>query len=192
VDLNSAQAGHDHAGWSHLHLRQCRQPQDPHGQAFEYNAYFTYDNIYQLQLAKQGATTKETYSYDPVGNRLSSLGVTPYLYNSSNELTSLPNVGYTYDNNGNTKSKTDTSGITNYYEAAGLGSIASLTDSSGTIAATYSYDSFGKVLSSTGSIINPLRYTARELDSETGVYYYRARYLDQSTGRFVSEDPFRF
>lgn len=61
---------------------------------------YTYDNIYQLQLAKQGSTTKETYTYDAVGNRLSSLGVSPYMYNSSNELTSLPNVGYTYDNNG--------------------------------------------------------------------------------------------
>ena len=28
--------------------------------------------------------------------------------------------------------------------------------------------------------------------SETGLYYYRARYCDPSTGRFVSEDPLRF
>jgi RHS repeat-associated protein len=32
----------------------------------------------------------------------------------------------------------------------------------------------------------------KELDSETGLYYYRARYYDQSTGRFLSEDPARF
>jgi RHS repeat-associated protein len=36
------------------------------------------------------------------------------------------------------------------------------------------------------------RYTGRELDSETGLYYYRARYYDPSTGRFLSEDPIRF
>ena len=35
----------------------------------------------------------------------------------------------------------------------------------------------------------PLRYTGREFDSETGLYYYRARYYDPTTGRFISEDP---
>ena len=32
-------------------------------------------------------------------------------------------------------------------------------------------------------------YTASEFDSESGLYYYRARYYDPSTGRFLSEDP---
>jgi hypothetical protein len=31
---------------------------------------------------------------------------------------------------------------------------------------------------STGSLVNPFQYTARESDSETGLYYYRARYYD--------------
>lgn len=35
-------------------------------------------------------------------------------------------------------------------------------------------------------------YTGRELDSETELYYYRARYYDDNTGRFPSEDPIRF
>jgi len=39
-----------------------------------------------------------------VGNRLTSLGVSQYNYNSSNELTSTPSGSYTYDNNGNRKS----------------------------------------------------------------------------------------
>ncbi len=42
---------------------------------------------------------------------------------------------------------------------------------------------------STGTLTNPFQYTGRELDSETGSYYYRARYYDQTTGRFFSEDP---
>jgi RHS repeat-associated protein len=37
--------------------------------------------------------------------------------------------------------------------------------------------------------VNPFRYTARESDTETGLYYYRARYYDPSSGRFISEDP---
>ena len=61
---------------------------------------YTYDNLYQLQTAKQGTTTKETYTYDAVGNRLSSLGMSPYSYNPSNELTATPSASYTYDANG--------------------------------------------------------------------------------------------
>jgi hypothetical protein len=36
------------------------------------------------------------------------------------------------------------------------------------------YDSFGKLTKFTGSLVNPFRYTAREFDSETNLYYYRA------------------
>jgi RHS repeat-associated protein len=34
-------------------------------------------------------------------------------------------------------------------------------------------------------------YTAREWDTETNLYYYRARYYDPKVGRFQSEDPVR-
>jgi RHS repeat-associated protein len=57
---------------------------------------------------------------------------------------------------------------------------------------TYTYDSFGNTTNSTGSVTNYFRYTAREFDSETGIYYYRSRYYDPSAGRFISEDPTRF
>ena len=56
----------------------------------------------------------------------------------------------------------------------------------------YTYDAFGKLTASTGTLTNPFRYTAREFDPETGVYEYRARYYDQSLGRFLSEDPVGF
>lgn len=36
---------------------------------------------------------------------------------------------------------------------------------------------------------NPFAYTGRELDSDTGLYYYRARYYDSRTGRFLQKDP---
>ena len=237
---------------------------------------YGYDNIYQLKTAKQGTTTKESYTYDLVGNRLSSLGVSPYNYNSSNELTSTPSGSYTYDNNGNRKSDptgaqyswdfenrltevvlagtggtvtykydpfgrriqkaftqngtTTTadylcsgyslleeldnsgnvvasytpglefdeelsglrSGTTDYYETDGLGSTTSLSNSAGALANTYTYDSFGKLTASGGSITNPIQYTGREFDLETGLYYYRARYYDPAIGRFLSEDPIGF
>jgi YD repeat-containing protein len=63
---------------------------------------------------KQNTTTTESYSFDPVGNRLSSLGVSPYTNNASNELTSTPTNTYTYDNNGNTQTKVVGTNTTSY------------------------------------------------------------------------------
>jgi len=236
---------------------------------------YTYDAIYQLAQVTQGTSTTESYSYDLVGNRLSSLGVSPYSYNTSNELTSTPSATYTYDYNGNTKTKIDSSGTTTYtwdaenrltsvvlpasggtvtfkydpfgrrvqksgpsgttnylydgyndidevgssgsilatytqalgiddplaelrsgtttyYQTDGTKSVTSLTNATSTIAGTYAYDAFGNLSSATGSLTNPFRYTGREFDSETGLYYYRARYYDSEIGRFASEDPIRF
>src|ERR1700693_3948034 len=80
------------------------------------------------------------------------------------------------------------SGTTYFYQADGLGSITSLSSSTGTLSQTYQYDSFGNLVNSTGSFTNPFQYTARGNDSETGLYYYRARYYDPSVGRFLNED----
>jgi RHS repeat-associated protein len=46
-----------------------------------------------------------------------------------------------------------------------------------------------RVATATG---NTLRYTGRERDPDTGLYYYRARYYDPDIGRFLSEDPLGF
>jgi len=247
----------------------------PAGQAGGATTNFGYDAIYELLNATQGGNTTESYSYDPVGNRLSSLGVASYSYNVSNEMTSNSNASYTYDYNGNTTSKTVSGNTTNYswdyenrlaqvtlpgtggtvtlkydpfgrriekispnatsifaydgdnlietvngsgtlvarytqtqnvdeplamqrgtstdyYQADGLGSITSLSSSAGALANTYTYDSFGNLTNSTGSVTNFLEYTGREFDTETSLYFYRARYYDPTNGRFLSEDPDRF
>jgi RHS repeat-associated protein len=59
----------------------------------------------------------------------------------------------------------------------------------GSNAQSYTYDSFGNVTASTGTVANPFQFTAREFDPETALYYYRARYYDASAGRFLNEDP---
>ena len=56
----------------------------------------------------------------------------------------------------------------------------------------YTYDSFGKLTASSGSIVNRFQYTGRDFDSETGIFYYRSRYYDSMSGRFLSEDPIGF
>jgi RHS repeat-associated protein len=67
-----------------------------------------------------------------------------------------------------------------------------LANGSGTLTQTYTFDSFGNVTATNGSVMNPFQYTARESDAQTAMYYYRARYYDSSTGRFLTEDPLRY
>jgi RHS repeat-associated protein len=234
---------------------------------------YTYDPIYQLTQVTRNDGVSESYSYDAVGNRLSALTVPSLTYNGSNELLSTSKASYTYDNNGNTTSKTNASGTTTYtwdfenrlasvtlpgsggtvtfkydpfgrriqksgpagttnylydaasaitdldangavlarytqgsgideplasltgagtafFEADGLGSITSLSGPSG-LTDTDTYKPFG-ITTATGTNPNRFRYTGREWDSETGLYYYRARYYDPQIGRFISEDPLGF
>jgi len=80
--------------------------------------------------------------------------------------------------------------VSSFYHADGLGSVADLTNGSGTVVQSYTYSSFGKIESQLdANFIQPYTFTARELDPETGLYFYRARYYDPSLGRFLQEDP---
>ena len=104
---------------------------------------YTYDAIYQLTQVVQGATTTESYSYDAVGNRLSSLGMSPYAYNSSNQLTSTPAATFTYDGNGNTLTKSDSNGTTQYtWDFENRLTSVVLPGTGGTVA--FKYDPFGR------------------------------------------------
>lgn len=83
------------------------------------------------------------------------------------------------------------SGTVSYYEQDRLRSVTSLSNSAGALGNTYTYDSFGRLTASTGTVTNPFQYTGREFDAETGIYYYRARHYDQNAGRFLREDPLK-
>ena len=50
-------------------------------------------------------------------------------------------------------------------------------------------DRFNNLPASTDSLVNPFRYTARESDTETDLYYYHARYYNSTLQRFISGDP---
>ncbi|MFP5492921.1 MAG: RHS repeat domain-containing protein, partial [Bacteriovoracia bacterium] len=85
-----------------------------------------------------------------------------------------------------------------YFLKDALGTITDVTDASGTIVQRYSYSAFGKLLKTMSAdgteldqpvIKTHYAFTGRELDQESGLYYYRARYYDASIGRFLQEDP---
>ncbi len=74
-----------------------------------------------------------------------------------------------------------------------LGSISDLVDNSGTVVNHLTYDSYGNVISETDSTVDSrYRFTGREWDEEIDLYYYRARYYNGDTGRFISIDPISF
>src|SRR5262249_12307918 len=74
-----------------------------------------------------------------------------------------------------------------------LGSVRDLTDNTGAVQDTVSYNGFGNVVSESSTAFGDrFKYTARELDSETGLQYNRARYYDPRTGRWTTEDSLGF
>ena len=56
--------------------------------------------------------------------------------------------------------------------------------------ATYEYDAWGNIVSSSGRLaeINPLRYRGYYYDNETGFYYLQSRYYDPANRRFINAD----
>jgi RHS repeat-associated protein len=54
------------------------------------------------------------------------------------------------------------------------------------------YDAFGAATEYGAGYGDTLKYTARELDADTGLQYNRARWYDNNVGRWLSEDPIGF
>jgi RHS repeat-associated protein len=79
--------------------------------------------------------------------------------------------------------------VNSTYHHDALQSVLGQSAHDGQIQATQSYTAFGGNLSGTGTSNTAQMYTGRESDGESGFYYYRARYYDPATGRFISEDP---
>jgi RHS repeat-associated protein len=95
---------------------------------------------------------------------------------------------YTRDPNGQLLSDRTTAGTYNYI-FDGLGSIVALTNSSGTVAKTYSYDPYGTVTAGSGTVDNPWQYASGYYDSGTNTVKFGQRYYDPSIARWTQTDP---
>ena len=152
-------------------------------------ANYTYD-VDNRRIAK---------TVDPDGAGSSSATVERFVYDGDH-------IALTFDGNGNQTHRylhgTQIDQILADENATGevlwaltdnLGTVRDLIDSTGTIQNHITYDSFGNVTSETNPAIDfRFGYTGRELDAETGLSYYRARYYDSFTGQFISSDPIGF
>jgi len=206
----------DHADWSYDTAHQLLNYD---GQTFTYDANgnmitrtdtassetttYQYDHENRLTRIEYPDGTYSAYDYDPFGNRVKAdlNGTTTwFLYDL---LKGLPDVIAEYDQSNNVivtythGPGTDEiiamrrDGNSYYYLRDGLGSITGVTDNVKTLVNTYTYDTFGNIIDSAETITNSYTYTARRLDAESGLMYFRARYYLPNTGRFISEDPIK-
>jgi RHS repeat-associated protein len=137
-----------------------------------------------------------SFSYDPLGRRVSKTVLsttTNFLYDGANavqEFGTNPTANLLtggVDERFQRASSTETDD----YLTDALGSAVELTGSTGATEEQYSYSPFGSQSASGGATTNSYTYTGREFDG-LGIDYYRARYYNPTTGRFLSEDPMGF
>jgi RHS repeat-associated protein len=174
---------------------------------------YAYDYANRLMEVKSGGTTIASYKYDALGRRIEKVttnGTIRFVldkdrvigeYDESDVLL----AEYTFGNGIDevlqmsvpiTSAQHPITG-TYYYHENTLGSIYAVTDNSGNVVERYTYGSYGLpsffdglgTPISNSLISNNYLFTGRELDTETGLYYYRARYFSPELGRFLSRDP---
>ncbi|MDP1614713.1 MAG: RHS repeat-associated core domain-containing protein, partial [Methylococcales bacterium] len=163
----------------------------------------TWDAKSRLKTLTQASIT-QTYGYDPMDYRIrhsnTANGQLDY-YLEGEHLESVEQNGQLtekYFRGASTDELIaaylkDTDGKTKPYQFHhdNLTSTTQVTGHNGGTLQALSYSAFGSTLNQTGASPNRLKYTGRE-DDGTGLYYYRARYYDTDTGRFISEDPLGF
>jgi RHS repeat-associated protein len=80
---------------------------------------------------------------------------------------------------------------TAFYHADGNGNITMLISSSQMIVAKYLYDPFGNTLAQSGLLAdaNLYRFSSKEWDPNSGLYYYLYRFYDPNLQRWPNRDP---
>lgn len=84
---------------------------------------------------------------------------------------------------------------TSYYHLDHINSTKAVTDQAGVLEVIYEYRAFGeqlKRLDATGAETADsatYSYGGKELDGESNLYYFNARYYDATIGRFINVDP---
>ena len=157
---------------------------------------FTWTQGRKLATAKVG-NTNISYTYDMAGVRSSkTVGSTTYKYTTLSGLVTRQTGGnatidFVYDES-NQPLAMKYNGKVYYYVLNAQGDVVRIVDGSRSVVASYTYDPWGKIISSSGTLanVNPLRYRGYYYDSETGFYYLQSRYYDPAIGRFINADSY--
>ena len=163
---------------------------------------------YTPKAASSGRANSYVYSYDENGIRTrKTIGstVTDYYYNgtllmgtvktttNSDGSTTTSKLRFSYDADGKVVA-VNYNGNYYYYLRNAQNDIVKLIDKTGATVVEYRYDSWGKLLSTSGSLAstlgknNPFRYRGYVYDEETGFYYLQSRHYNPEVGRFISSD----
>jgi RHS repeat-associated protein len=166
---------------------------------------YAYDEANRLTNIKSGtgssctgSTSVGTYAYNMFGLRMSkSVGgsVTAEAWDLGGnqslileDKTGATTTDYVYGPGG-VPLEQITGATTLWYGHDHLGSIRVITNASGAVQASYTYDPYGNLVSSTGSLGNqPFRFAGEYQDSESGLYYLRARYYNPISAQFLARD----
>jgi RHS repeat-associated protein len=149
-------------------------------------------------------TGRVIFGYDAWGRRVrksSAVATTRYLWEGDDVVAQLDTAGslvsgYSYYqdlDNIAAALRRDRADSTYYYfqdYSHNVLALLSHTGAGNTIDNSYRYEPFGSTQGNNPNPVpNSLQFAGREYDVETGLYYDRARYLDPTLGRFISEDP---
>ena len=137
------------------------------------NFYYNADGIRVKKVNEDIGTTNYFVDGSTILAEQTGTDVIWYIYDSNGEI-----VGFTYNE------------VPYYYLKNQQGDVYKIVEENGTLAGSYTYDPWGKVLTCTGTIaeINPIRYRSYYYDTETGYYYLQSRYYDPNVGRFLNAD----
>jgi RHS repeat-associated protein len=158
---------------------------------------FTWDTENRLKQASQSGGLIVTYAYDALGRRIQRTAgtVVRFVSDGVDVIRDLDGNGATIADYLNApgldnKLRQTVGGSATYFLADHMHTTRALSDSSGSLAFSLSYDSFGNLAS--GPASTRYTYTGRELDADNGLMFYRARWYQPEEGRFASEDPIGF
>jgi RHS repeat-associated protein len=149
------------------------------------------------QLASITGSVSASFQYDSFGRRTSKSvngQSTQYLYDGVDAVQEIaggsPLANLLTGGVDEVFTRADSTGTSSPLRD-GLGSTLALTDSTGAVQTSYTYEAFGMTSSTGAASGNTSQYTGRENDG-TGLYHYRSRYYSPTLQRFISEDPLAF
>ena len=160
---------------------------------------YGWNQLNQMVSFTPTSGSSSTYTYDDKGLLTGeAVGSTTenYVWDTQEEFSQLLQDGtnyYVYGPEGTPIEQVNaSSGLTRYLLSDQLGSVRGITNSAGTLTGAQTFDSWGNVTATTGSITTPFGYAGSYRDAVSGLDYLRARWYDPSTGQFMSIDPVEF